>query len=567
MVKKLLLLLIRKKHPNYKMNTLRTKIFLLIILILAAFLRLYQLDQNPPSLNWDEISHGYNAFSILKTGQDEWGKFLPTIFRAYGDYKLPVYIYLTSGSIALFGLNAFAVRFPSALAGILAVWFTFLLTKKLFKKDLVAMLSALFLALSPWHLFVSRPAFEANLASFLVLAGIWAFLTGLERKWFLALSVFLLGLSVHTYNSARIFTPLFLILLVIFYRKEIKVFLKKREKEAILTVIFLALFFIPLVVSFISPTGWARYKWVSVLDQGAINRINMARGESTLPGILPRLVHNKVNYFSLTFVKNYLSNLSPQFLFFKGGSNYQYNIPGEGIIYPVQLPLILVGLYYLFKNWRLRETKVIIFWLLLAIIPSAATRENPHVLRTILVLPLPYIIGALGFMEIWTWLKRTKAIRWLLVLIFVFFLIFSFWDFWKKYFNLYRQKYSWSWQYGYSQVAQYVKDHYNEYDRFLITKKYGEPHEFLLFYLQWDPEKYRQDPNLVRYFQTDWYWVDGFDKFIFINDWEIKDKAQCQDGKKCLLVTSPDNYPQGWESLKTINFLDGEKAFEILKHD
>ncbi|MBM3205313.1 glycosyltransferase family 39 protein [Candidatus Shapirobacteria bacterium] len=567
MVKKLLLLLIRKKHPNYKMNTLRTKIFLLIILILAAFLRFYQLEQNPPSLNWDEVSHGYNAFSILKSGQDEWGKFLPTIFRAYGDYKLPVYIYLTSGSIALFGLNAFAVRFPSALAGILAVWFTFLLTKKLFKKDLVAMLSALFLALSPWHLFVSRPAFEANLASFLVLAGIWAFLTGLERKWFLALSVFLLGLSVHTYNSARIFTPLFLILLVIFYRKEIKVFLKKREKEAILTVIFLALFFIPLVVSFISPTGWARYKWVSVLDQGAINRINMARGESTLPGILPRLVHNKVNYFSLTFVKNYLSNLSPQFLFFKGGSNYQYNIPGEGIIYPVQLPLILVGLYYLFKNWRLRETKVIIFWLLLAIIPSAATRENPHVLRTILVLPLPYIIGALGFMEIWTWLKRTKAIRWLLVLIFVFFLIFSFWDFWKKYFNLYRQKYSWSWQYGYSQVAQYVKDHYNEYDRFLITKKYGEPHEFLLFYLQWDPEKYRQDPNLVRYFQTDWYWVDGFDKFIFINDWEIKDKAQCQDGKKCLLVTSPDNYPQGWESLKTINFLDGEKAFEILKHD
>ena len=224
-----------------------------LILLLSAFLRFYKLTEAPPSLNWDEVSHGYNAYSILKTGKDEWSKSFPYIFRAYGDYKLPVYIYLTAGSVALFGLNDFAVRFPSALAGVLSVLFTYLLVKKLFKNDLVAFLSAFFLAVSPWHLFLSRPAFEANLASFLVIAGIYFFLLGLEKKWLLPLSVFFLGLSVHTYNSARVFVPLILITLFLIYKDKILEWIKRRGKESFLSLVIVILFFAPLVVSFVSP--------------------------------------------------------------------------------------------------------------------------------------------------------------------------------------------------------------------------------------------------------------------------------------------------------------------------
>ena len=90
---------------------------LILITLLAGLLRFWDLGSMPPSANWDEISHGYNAYSLLQTGQDEWGRSFPLIFRAFGDYKLPLYIYLTVIPVFLFGLNVFAVRFVSAPIG------------------------------------------------------------------------------------------------------------------------------------------------------------------------------------------------------------------------------------------------------------------------------------------------------------------------------------------------------------------------------------------------------------------------------------------------------------------
>lgn len=543
----------------------KIKVLLFLICLLGFFLRIWQINQTPSSLNWDEVSHGYNAYSILETGKDEWGARWPTIFRAYGDYKLPIYIYLTAASEAVFGLNEFAVRFPSVIAGVLSVLFTYLLVKKLFKNDLVAMLSSFFLAISPWHIFLSRPAFEANLASFLVISGIYLFLVGLEKEWFLPFSILFLGLSVHSYNSARIFVPLILVVLSFLYYSAVIKWVQKRRKELVIVVILLLIFFVPLLISFISPEGQARFKWVTIIDQGTINRINEARSASTLPGPITELIHNKATYFVAIFTQNYLSNFSPVYLFFKGGSNFQYNIPGKGIIYPIQAPFILLGLYWVFKNLQKKESKLILLWWLLAIIPAAATRDNPHVLRTILVLPVPQILTAVGIRQGWQWVK-VRWIRWAGTIVYVVALVIFVWSFLANYFGSYRRNYSWAWQYGYKEVANNIQLHYNKYERIFMTKKYGEPHEFLLFYLKWDPEKYQSDPNLVRYFRTDWYWVDSFDKFIFINDWEIKEKVKSQKSKvKSLLITSPGNYPEGWSKIETINFLDGKPAFEILE--
>ena len=112
---------------------MKTKIFVFgIIIILGAFLRLFVLDKVPPSLNWDEVSHGYNAYSIITTGKDEWGARFPlTAFRAFGDYKLPLYIYLTA-PLTIFGLSEWTVRLVSAISGIGAVIFIFFVVQKLF---------------------------------------------------------------------------------------------------------------------------------------------------------------------------------------------------------------------------------------------------------------------------------------------------------------------------------------------------------------------------------------------------------------------------------------------------
>src|SRR4030067_954837 len=136
----------------------RNKFLLIIIVILAAILRFWQLGQNPPSLDWDEAAHGYNAYSILKTGRDEYGYKFPLYFRSFDDYKPPIYTYLVVPSVALFGLNDFAVRFPSATLGVVAVIFCYFMVFELFKNKPVALLASLFLAISPWHLQFSRVA-------------------------------------------------------------------------------------------------------------------------------------------------------------------------------------------------------------------------------------------------------------------------------------------------------------------------------------------------------------------------------------------------------------------------
>src|SRR3989338_825512 len=153
------------------MKKINYSLFVLISITLIGFLfRVWNITNTPPSLNWDEVSHGYNAYSILKTGHDEWGIRFPLIFRAFGDYKLPLYIYLTTPMIAIFGLNTFSVRLVSVLAGTIAIPLIYLLTNELFKNKKEnnsynhGILAMLLLAFLPWHIFLSRAAFEANLA-------------------------------------------------------------------------------------------------------------------------------------------------------------------------------------------------------------------------------------------------------------------------------------------------------------------------------------------------------------------------------------------------------------------
>src|SRR3989339_754689 len=124
--------------------------WLLLITAAGLILRLAAINFLPPSLNWDEVSLGYNAYSLLKTGRDEWGTVLPTIFRAYGDYKLPVYVYLAT-------VMPFFVRLPSIILGTLLIVITYLLGRRL-SSPFVGLTSALLVAISPWTWWMSRIA-------------------------------------------------------------------------------------------------------------------------------------------------------------------------------------------------------------------------------------------------------------------------------------------------------------------------------------------------------------------------------------------------------------------------
>ena len=325
--------------------------------------------------------------------------------------------------------------------------------------------------------------------------------------------------------------------------------------------IFLIFFTVALPKALLQDSS-ARYRWTAILDEGAINRVNELRGSSALPPPLAVVTYNKVTYVVPEILKNYISHFDPRFLFLNGGSNYQFSVPGSGMFYPILAPFLIYGLWIIFRE-RQKWQIFMIFWLLISIIPAAITRDSPHALRSLMMIVPVIVISAIGldsFVELFG--KRRMFIK--LPLIFV--LLINLYFFWISYSGEYIKSYSWSWQYGYKEAVDYIKENGGEYDKIFFTKKYGEPHEFLLFYMKYDPQKYRNDPNLVRYFRSDWYWVDGFDKYIFMNDWEVKENVKCQmSNVKCLLITSPGNYPEGSTLLKTINFLDGKPAFDIVE--
>ena len=561
---------------------LKKNYLLLLILSLAVFLRFFGIQKFPPSANWDEISHGYNACSILKTGQDEWGKTFPSIFRAYGDYKLPVYIYITSLVEMLVGPNIFAIRLTSLLAGIGSLIFVYLLTKELFNIK-TALIAAFLFAIEPWSFFLSRGAFEANLALFFVIAGVYFFVKATRKDLYFLASFFLFGLSIWTYNSARIFVPLLIVAITCIFRREIFGLIKKNRVIFILSLVIIITLFLPMVYQLVGSDGRARYGKVAIIDEGAVSKINQDIHLSKLPVVLRRVVYNKGTYWIIKFVGNYINHFSGNFLFFKGGSNYQFSVPEFGLIYPVNALFFIIGLIS-FIGTRDKKRQLIVLWMLLAPIPSSITREAPHVLRSILLLPTPMILTASGLVSSYNWLKRKKldiSFRRIFISFYLVILFVLAWRYLNEYFGNYSRDYSWSWQYGYKQIVNYAKENYDKYDNIIVTKKYGEPHEFFLFFWPWDPDKYRNDPNLIRFYQSKWYWVDRFNKFYFVNDWEIAKsdgntfvlesggKVDCTI-TKCLLITSPENHPKNWAKIKTINFLNNEPAFEIynnLKED
>ena len=109
-----------------------------LIFILALLVRFINLNNFPPSLNRDEASIGWNAYSILETTRDEHGQFIPLAFKSIGDYKMPLYIYATTIPVKLFGLNNFSIRFWSALSGAISILALFYIVKSLTKKRSIA---------------------------------------------------------------------------------------------------------------------------------------------------------------------------------------------------------------------------------------------------------------------------------------------------------------------------------------------------------------------------------------------------------------------------------------------
>jgi 4-amino-4-deoxy-L-arabinose transferase-like glycosyltransferase len=557
------------------MITSKFKTIIPIILItLCGFgLRLYQIDSNPPSLNWDEVSHGYNAFSILKTGRDEWGEKFPLIFRAFGDYKLPVYIYLTVIPVALLGLNILSVRLISILAGSLAIPSIYFLTNKLFPKYIfeskllnlnLGHLCALMLSLLPWHFFISRPALEANLAlTFIIVGFALLFKAFNSPKYYLPASI-LLGLSLHTYNTARVFVPCLLVVWILLFRSKIKV-----GRSLILSTIIFCLGLGLIFYQIQTGSGTARYSKLSILSESAVYQIGQDRVNSQLPPPIAKLIHNRPVYFIGQFVPKYLSYFSPNFFWQSIGANYQFAIPNVNIITIPINGLLIIGLIFIFSKIRESNNKFVLSWFFLSPLAASLTVDYPHALRASVIIPSIVIIATLGWQLI---IRKFRRLGFFTILGLV---IIFFGRYLSVYYHEYRLNYSDSWQYGYKDAIEYINQHASNYSHVFMTKRIGEPHLFYAFYSKLDPKEIWPGEKNIRYRQSDWYWTDKVNNIYFINDWDIPQGISAEslplesgtevDTSNSLLVTSPNQVPANTTVLKEINYLNGTKAFIIAR--
>ena len=333
----------------FKKKNLLALFFLGIILILALFLRVYRLDSIPLGFHIDEASLGYNGYSLLNTGKDENNNKLPLYIDMFGDNRPSGYHYLTIPSIKFLGLSVFATRLPSALFGAFLVIPFFFLSKILFKSRKIALVSALLIAIAPWSVDLSRASAEAVVALFFILSGYVVFLIGFQKQQsrFYFLGAFILLFSFFFYHTPRVFVPL-LILVSILYLYPVWIKFKLKNKATILLA-FMGLSLIAFSLVFLIKGGTGRFSQVNIFSFPEVRLLMEEQiredGISNTQVFLTRTFHNKIINYSLGFVANYSDYFTGKFLFISGGLPIWYRVPAMGLIYILELPLILFGIF------------------------------------------------------------------------------------------------------------------------------------------------------------------------------------------------------------------------------
>jgi 4-amino-4-deoxy-L-arabinose transferase-like glycosyltransferase len=555
------------------------KAVLVIIILIGLIFRFYKLGEVPPSLYWDEVALGYNAYSIAETLRDEEGIFLPYQYvRSFGDFKPPVYIYLAAPIIKIAGLNEWTTRFPSAFLGSLSILLTYLVTRKLFNRikesdrennEWIAISTAFLLAISPWHTQLSRVAYEANVALFFVLFGVLTFLTGLESKnkkilWYCLSSVSFV-LTLYTFNSNRVFTPLFVIFTLIVFWKEIFNKHNLNLKPVIISAAIGLALLLPLVPHLTSKEGQLRYKEVNIFSDSKPVELANQRAERLGNTWWAKIINNRRILFTEKWLDGYLMHFSGRFLFITGDFNPRFSIQDVGELYIVEIPFLLIGLYLLTTKFH-KEHVFILGWMLLGPVPAAFARETPHALRSLNMLPTFQIITAIGFVGSLIYLRKihfynTKILPSLLGLLTAICLAANIFYFLHIYYVHYPKFAEREWQYGYKQMIQELKKIQGNYDKIVITDALGRPYINTLFYLNYPPELFHKQRE-AKLDDTGFGFVEvyKFGKYEFRGiNWKLEIANTTQG--KTLVIGNTNEISEGKYTKAVIRRMDGSIVF------
>lgn len=516
------------------MKRIHALIALFIIIAIGTFFRFHNLTTVPPSLSHDETAIAYNAYSILKTGRDEYGVVHPLLFRSFDDYKLPGMVYASIPAVAVFGLTAMGARFTSAFLGTLTLLIFYLLVYELVHKpsngktiehekisQTYALVSTLFFAISPWHINFSRQLFESNGALFFITLATYTLLKSRRNIRYLLMASILFGISVYFYYSVRLVIPFILLAYALISKKV----LLEHKKFALAAVCVFLFTIAPIGRLMFSPDGLERVTIVSLANDPNYHKWKdiFIQRYATHQNIINKIFFNQRTAFVMTAVDNYWKNITPLQVFESGTNTY-------GLQHPFEIPLLFLGVLFLFR-YENPEKWIFIAWLASAFLPGALSTNQPNALRTLLASPIISLLSGIGAVEFFSVVEKRKRILFG-VIPFSLLIMYFLYVFYQTYFIVNPTRNALAFGDGYEQMIEYVTAHEKQYDRVVISGYYWRPYIFMLYWAHIDPALYQQAGNSRH----------SFGKYLFTGaEWDKNDiflYDSSYDPKKLVLTTT-----------------------------
>lgn len=479
---------------QYIKNNLSTKLLIFYCaIVIGISLRFFHFGQIPVGTYWDETAIMIDAASVAETGHDIHGNsWLQAIFPSYGDYKLPIYIWLSSLAVKVLGTNEIAVRLPSLAAGLVTIVLAAALAGELAKywpkkQRLVFQLAAAsVVSLSYWAILFSRVGFEGHLAQLWLGISFLLLLKSKQKAVYWPLAGVFGSLALFTYYAARFIWPA--LWLLMFLPSFYLIMSKPNQRHSIMiaqllpAVISLAIFSLSLMVMIRSPLFPAsevfRLSSDSILNQAPfVAQANLAQ-QIEGPTLIGRIVLHRYIFQGQALLNHLFAHFSLDYLFFRGDANLRHGTGLHGL-FPVSfLPFLLLGVVSLFKHHK-KVFIFLIFWWLIGLIPASVPYEIPHSLRSLNSLLPSCLIIAYGVSVFYLSANRTTRFVKRLLILCISFEIAAFSYF---LFTTYPKLSANAWQAGYKQLAQHAIQHRTDVNNFWINTGDGRFYLWLLAY-------------------------------------------------------------------------------------
>lgn len=542
---------------------MRNKYFFLLaaIVILGFTVRFFWHEISPPGFTADEAVFGYNAYSFLLTGKDEFGKPWPIALRAFGDWRPALYSYFAMPFIYFFGLTEMAVRMPSILLGSATILVVMGIADVLAGNKLAIFLSGLILALSPAHILISRFADMSTLSTFFLGIGVLMFLLWKKKtkRVYLMLSSAGFCLSALSYHNARVTGPLLLAAFLIFNIKLIKNHLADVAKAIIFGIILLS----PLILFTIKSPDLAlrRGKYESFLGQKGYE-IKLWNLISANPAgqnpLLTRFFYNKPKIIFKEFTEKYLSHFSPAFLFLSGDPHERFQTPNSGIYNFLLLFLLPAGFIV---SLRQKSLMILPVWWLASPLISGIGIFTPNSLHTLDASIPAAVMSGLGAGKLLDKFKGKSSITACAIGAAIF--LISFISFAGGYFYGMPKNFQLRWNW-YPQTRELTKS-INELtgnDNVVIIGN-RSLHEFILFNNRIDPEAYQKSVAVSDIPDENGFErVKGFGRFSFYGEFDAGEISGNE-----WVVFDKDSLPQNfaWQAADCVSNRS-KPFFELKKH-